>query len=463
MAGVRSNAFGPVGPHLSPSGADDREFQIVYDRIRVLWPDHLGLARGKYLPAHLAERGTNHCVATFSLGYDRSMIPAPGSYLLEGLRDALSTFDPDHIHPGWEDDRTGVAVGHLTMEGEPYTYSARYALQQAIAAWEALGYRPKVGLELEAYVMEPDGDGGWRRWNTPRSFVYGTGPGSDPTGLIDNIMRTAEASEFRIESINAEFDESQFELTLEYDDALQAVDDAFLFRVLAREVALSQGLDLTFLGKPFSGLSGNGVHVNFSMVDDTGDNAFADPAAADGLSLLAKSCLAGLCAHHQAMTALCAPTVNAYRRLRPGELNGYWANWGLEHRCAANRIPSARGMSTRIENRLSDGSANLHLATATVLQAARLGLVDQLPCPEPLTTDGFEEVNTDVSSAANLAEALDHLKSDEVLRSAVGDDVVDNFIANKEAEWERYLGAVGTDSPGGEVTQWELDQYLMYH
>ena len=34
------------------------------------------------------------------------------------------------------------------------------------------------------------------------------------------------------------------------DDALAATDDAFLFRVLAREVALSHGLDLTFLGKP---------------------------------------------------------------------------------------------------------------------------------------------------------------------------------------------------------------------
>ena len=54
-----------------------------YDRIRVLWPDHLGLARGKYLPTHLAHRGTAHCATTFALGYDRSMIPAPGGFLLE--------------------------------------------------------------------------------------------------------------------------------------------------------------------------------------------------------------------------------------------------------------------------------------------------------------------------------------------------------------------------------------------
>lgn len=435
----------------------------MYDRIRLLWPDHLGIARGKYLPAHLAEHGTSHCATTFALGYDRSMIPAPGAYLLEGLRDVLSTFDPNDVRPGWEDDRTGVAVGHLTMDGEPYVYSPRYALQQAIADWDALGYRVNVGLEQEAYVLEPTDDGGWQRWRTPRSFVYGTGRSADPIGLVDDIMRTGAASRFRIESINAEFDESQFELTLEYDDALNAVDDAFLFRVLARETALKHGLDLTFLGKPFDGLAGNGVHVNFSLVDVDGNNAFADPSTDDGLSALAKSCLGGLIAHHQGMTPLCAPTVNAYRRLQPGELNGYWANWGHDHRCAANRIPSARGGATRIENRIPDGAANLYLATATVLQAARLGVVDSEPCPEPLTTDGFEDVNTDVCSGANLAEALDHLKSDDALSKAIGAEVVENFIANKEAEWQRYIDAVGSDTPEGEVTDWELDQYLMYH
>ena len=155
-----------------------------YDRYRVLWPDHLGLARGKYLPARLVERGTGHCVTTFGLGYDRSLIPAPGAYLLEGLRDVWATMDPATVRPGWEDDRTGVAVAHLDFEGAPYAFAPRHALQKAIADWADLGYTVKVGIELEAYVMEPDGAGGWKRWETPRSFVYGTGPGSDPAARL---------------------------------------------------------------------------------------------------------------------------------------------------------------------------------------------------------------------------------------------------------------------------------------
>ncbi len=434
-----------------------------YDRIRVMWPDHLGLARGKYLPAHLAHKGTYHCVSTFALGYDRSMIPAPGSYLLEGLRDAHSTFDPGQVHPGWEDDKTGVAVGHLAMDGEPYSCSGRAALQRAIAGWEDLGYTPKVGLELEAYVIEPDDSGGFRPWHTPRSFVYATGRLADPIGLIDDIMRTAAATGFNVESINAEFDEGQFELTLVYDDALKAADDAFLFRVMARETALKHNVDLTFMGKPFAGISGNGVHVNFSLADADGSNAMLDSGTSDGLSALAKSCLAGLVAHHQALTAICAPTVNAYRRLQAGELNGYWANWGLEHRCVGNRVPDVRGTGTRIESRLADGSVNIHTGVAAVLQAAMLGVTNKLECPDPETGDGFEDINTDVSSGSSLDEALGHLRADTVFREALGSDLVDNFLANKDAEWARYIEAVGEDKAGGEVTQWELDEYLMYH
>jgi hypothetical protein len=47
------------------------------DRVRVLWPDHLGLARGKYVPADVGEHGVRHCTGTWALGYNRGMTPTP--------------------------------------------------------------------------------------------------------------------------------------------------------------------------------------------------------------------------------------------------------------------------------------------------------------------------------------------------------------------------------------------------
>lgn len=434
-----------------------------YDRVRVMFPGHLGLARGKYLPTHLAAKGTGHCATMYGLGYDRSMIPAPGSYLLEGLIDVHATMDPATLRRGWEDETTAVAVADVAMHGEPFPYSSRHVLQQAVAAWADLGYRVQVGIELEAYLLEPDGDGGWKRFENPRAMVYGTGISSDPTGIIDDIMRMAATCGFKIESINAEFDESQYELTLEYGDALQVADDIFLFRVMARELALAKGLDLTFLGKPFAEISGTGVHFNVSFLDADGNNALVDASAEDGLSALAHQSIAGLCEHHQALTAIAAPTVNAYRRLQPAQLSGYWANWGHDHRCVANRVPPVRGAGTRIENRIADGAVNIHTGMAAILTAARLGVINKLECPPAETGDGFEEVNTEVCAASNLSEALDQLEADSAFTEALSQPLVDNFVANKRSEWDRYIEAEKTFDGKQPPTAWELNEYMRYH
>ena len=344
-------------------------------------------------------------------------------------------------------------IADLVDAAGPVAVSPRHALRRAIDDLAALGYHAKVGVELEAFVLEPDPAGGWRPWSTPGAFVYGTGIAIDPVGVFDEIMRLAERSALRLESFNSESDIAQFEFTLTYGDALDAVDRAFLFRVMAREVAQRHGLVLTFMGRPLGDRAGSGMHVNLSLWDDDGRNAFADESADDGLSDLARHCLAGLLARHASMTALCAPTVNAYKRLRPGLLAGYWANWGYDHRGTANRVPSHRGVGTRIENRLPDGAANPYHAVAAILHAARFGIVDGLEPPPPETSDGLDAPATDEHAPLDLAQALDALEADKRLVDAVGTEVVGNLLGIKRAEWARFTGA---------VTDWELREYLPF-
>ena len=43
---------------------------VEFDRLRLLWPDHLGLARGKYLTLEKAAAGTAHRISLFTLGFD---------------------------------------------------------------------------------------------------------------------------------------------------------------------------------------------------------------------------------------------------------------------------------------------------------------------------------------------------------------------------------------------------------
>lgn len=424
-----------------------------YDRIRVLWPDHLGLARGKYLPVRYAERGAFHCLALFALGYDKEMIPAPGTRMLEGLPDLHATFDLDDVRTGWEPN-TGVAVADISFQGEPVPMSSRHALRRAVAAWEDLGYTPKLGIELEAYILQRNAQDQWVPWETPGGYVYGTGTAVDPIGLLDEIMREAADANLPIESINSEYDIPQFELTLHYDDALKAVDDAFLFKVLAREIAHRHGLLLTFLGKPLGDRGGSGLHVNVSLADADGTNVLNDPTAEDGLSTVARQMIAGMLDHHEGMTALLAPTVNAYKRLGPGTMTGYWANWGYDHRGVTVRVSPERGSALRLEHRTADGSASIYTAAATVLQAARLGVVDELELGPAETGDCLEHSDAERTAPPSLRLALDALEADERLIDAVGRELVEHFLVIKRAEWQRF---------SRHVTDWELEEYLPFH
>ncbi len=424
-----------------------------FNRVRVLFADHLNLPRGKYLPFSVARRGVSrHCVGLFALGYDRNMTPAPGTRMLDGLPDLEARFDLADMRPGWE-DLTGVVVADLYIDEQPLSICPRTTLRRAIDAWRAKGLEPKLGIEFEGYVFQRGPDGNWVPYDTPGAYVYGTGNSVDPAGLVDRVWAQAEECALPLEFITSEYDWPQFEFTLRYDDALKAVDDAFLFRLMAREIMLREGYLLTYMPKPLVGKGGNGLHFNLSFSNKDGGNEINDPNAEDGLSELARQCIAGLVAHHEGLSALIAPTVNSYRRLRPASLAGYWANWGHDHRGVAVRVPAERGQNARIEHRVADGAANPYIAAATVLQAARLGTIEKPELPPAETGDCLETVNTERHVPENLGAALAAMEADTALAEALGGEIVAHFSVIKQAEWQRYLD---------HTTDWEMNEYLPF-
>ena len=421
----------------------------AYRRIRALWPDHLGLARGKLLLPGAAETG--HCLATFALGFDREMDPYPNSGLLDGLPDMRAVFDPAAVRPGWSDG-TGVVVADLEQHGKPLERSSRRILKRAIAEHEADGRSPVVGIELEAFLLQPDGEGGFRPVHTPGSHVYGSGPLMDPGGVMEAVLDAADRCGIVLESFHSEYDDGQFELTLGKNDALAAADEAFLFKLLAREVAAERGYHLTFIGKPFSDRGGSGLHVNLSLEED-GKNVFGDPGGEGGLSQLAWSAVAGLLHHHRGLAGAVAPTVNAYRRLRPGQMSGYWANWGHDHRGCAVRIPLERGAGSRVEHRLADGACGPHLGVAATLLAARLGIQAGMTPPPEEKGDCLEASECQVTVADDLGRALDDLEHDAGLVEAFGEEFVRMHATVKRREWERFRA---------HTTDWEKREYIPY-
>jgi glutamine synthetase len=410
------------------------------DRLRAVFIDHLSLMRGKYLPASkIADSETRFCQSTFGVHFDKDLLPSPGSKMMEGLPDMELRWSAADIRDSWHDS-TKIVLGDLfDTDGAPLGVCPRGALRRAVAAWEAKGLTPKVGIELEAFAFERNDDGEIVPYDAPGAVVYGTGPTTDPLGFNDAIWEMADVLGFSLDMITAEYDAPQFEYTLTFDDALKAVDDIVLFRQMAREVALDHGVILSFLPKPIEEAGGSGLHVNFSFVDKDGKNALASDSGggAEHMNDLARGCVAGLVHHHKGLSGLLAPSAMSYKRLQPASLSGYWQNWGGDHRNVTTRVSSEGGVKARLEHRMADATANPYTAVAAVLQAALLGVENGYELGPMETGDGFENTDASEGVASDLFAAMDDLEADTALMAAVGQDLCDNQIFMRRVEAEK--------------------------
>jgi glutamine synthetase len=433
-------------------------------RVRVIWSDLNGLSHGRYIPEHrFAEHG-HHAVTTLTMGIDREILPVDGYAADVGFPDLSTRALAETRRPGWEPD-TDMAIAELSYGGGPLPICPRNALVRAVEAWHALGYEPKLAYELEFFVLQADesSPSGWGPLDLPGHRVYGTGLTGDHAGLQLDFFDAAEHCELELEGVMAEFSPGQMELNLRYGDALDAADRAFVAKEMTRELAARKGAHVTYMGRPVAHFVGSGLHVNFSLSHrGDGSNAFADPSGEHGLSKLARSCIGGLLAHHEASTSFMAPLPNSYKRLQPGLIAGYWCNWGLDNRISTYRVPGERGDGTRIENRMPCGSASPYLAGAVTLWAALLGHEAGLDCGAPQMGDGDAEPNTDRHTPATLGDALDALEADTELAGRLGDDLVRAHLALRRYDLARFEAGTGAWDPET-VSDWELSEYLPFY
>ena len=411
------------------------------DRLRSFYCDHLSIMRGKYLPEEKIGSGyTRFAQPNFAVHYDKDLIlDAPGTECMTGLPDMELRWQATDVRPGWE-PHTRVVMGDLyDRHNAPVAVSGRHALRRAVADWQKHGLNPVVGLELECYAFTRAEDGGLRPYDTPGGAVYGTGPFADPAGFMDAIWQAAEIADFRLALMTTEYDAPQFEFTLWHDEALRAVDDLVLFRLMARELAIQRGVLLTFLPKPLPETGGSGLHVNLSFTDSAGHNALSDSpdTGAETMNALATGCVAGWMRHHKGLSGLIAPSANSYARLQPASMSGYWRNWAVDHRGVSVRVAGEPGAKARIEHRTADAAANPYSAVAALLQAARLGFEGGYELPPAETGDCFTGQDATEGTADNLAGALDDLAADTALTRAVGEALCAHHIHMKHVEVEK--------------------------
>jgi len=268
----------------------------------------------------------------------------------------------------------------------------------------------------------------------------------------------------------------QLELNFTFDDCVRTCDRLTTYRQICAQVARENNLIACFMCKPFMGVSANGCHTNLSLwrggeevvnaLDNEplnglegnylyltgGENTFMpdtdDPQLPGRTGLHS---IAGVMEHLDALTALGCSTVNSYRRLWD---TGFWApvykDWGYQNRTTALRI-SAPG---RFEYRAVDSSVNPYLLCAGLLKAFDDGIGRRLDPGQPETRniyDAMEAGKEVLKLPMSLGEALAALKGDEVVKSALPNEMYRVFMHYKEDEWAKFLAT---------VTEWDLRTYI---
>jgi glutamine synthetase len=366
----------------------------------------------------------------------------------------------------WEQNLARFACD-ITVDGEEWPYDPRTILRRQLDRARTAGFEFMMGMELEYFLLRSTGDGGIELADKLDDLEK---PCYDLKGLTRNYDFLTTVSKYVNElgwgnyANDHEDANGQFEQNFAYADALASCDRAIFFRYMVHTLAQQRGLLATFMPKPFTHLTGNGCHFHMSLWDgDT--NLFLDDDDPRGLGLseLAYHFIGGLKEHARAYSAVTAPTVNSYKRLKLGTTasgatwSPVWISYGYNNRTQMLRIPGPG----RIEDRTIDGSCNPYLAAAVVLAAGMDGIERRLDPGEP-NSENLYAVSYDElrgrgleTLPTNLLEATVELERDDVMRAALGrgreEDYVDYFIRVKREEWNRYHE---------QVTPWEIKEYL---
>lgn len=347
----------------------------------------------------------------------------------------------------------------------PHPYCSRVVLKRQLATLEERNWTLNTGLEPEFSLFNRSEDGAL----TPvdESDVLDK-PCYDYKGLsrsrefLEQLVESLQEVDFDVYQIDHEDANGQFEINYTYSDALTSADRFTFVRMAAGEIANKLGMVCSFMPKPASDRTGNGMHFHLSITDEDGKNLFHDASDTNGMGLskMAYHFTAGILEHARAICAFAAPTVNSYKRLVVGG-SASGATWAPAYICYGdnNRSAMVRVPYGRLEFRLPDSGCNPYLVHAALIAAGMDGVERELDPGAPMNVNlyalSLEEIKAKGVGILpqNLNEALDALEADTLFTEKMGREIVSEFLNVKRAEWVEY---------SRHVSDWERKHYVEF-
>ena len=359
---------------------------------------------------------------------------------------------------GEEDPVARMFCDVLTPDGQASRSDPRGVLERVVERAQERGFTVMVHPEIEFYLLQQ-----------PIS-VDNLKP-VDSAGYFDHVVR-GHSNDFRrravrmledmgiaVEFSHHEGGPGQNEIDLRAVDAVSAADNIMTARTVIEEVALRENLAALFMPKPFIDHPGSGMHTHLSLLEGE-ENAFYDPSGEYQLSRTGRHFIAGLLEHACEIAAVTNQHVNSYKRLWGGGEAPSYVCWGHNNRSALVRVPlykPEKRTAARIEYRALDPAANPYLALAVLITAGldgierRLELVPEAEDNVWDLTDRERQVMGIEALPTSLASAVRLMRESDLVAGALGEEVFDYVVRNKEKEWREYRQ---------QVTPQEIRQFL---
>ncbi len=438
------------------------------DTVLTVFPDMYGRLVGKRITGHfflseVIDGGMHAC--DYLLACDMEMDPVPG-YAFTSWEDGYGDF---HARPdlstlrraSWL-DRTALVVCDLFNEesGEPVAVAPRTILARQVAAAGECGFTAMVGSELEFFLLQDSfEDARAKSFTDIETFGayvedYHVLQGTREEPVVGAIRRAMDASAVPVEFSKGEWGPGQHEINLRYAGALEMADRHVIYKNAAKEIAMAEGLGLSFMAKLDENLAGNSFHLHTSLWDAGGSALFA----AEGeriagtqtrLGDLFRWYLGGLVEHARECSVFFAPNTNSYKRYAAGTFAPTNIAWSYDNRTVGFRI-IGHGTGQRVECRIPGADANPYLAIAVCLAAGLDGIERRTEPPPIFSGDAYKDAAL-ISVPLSLDEALGEFRASALMRRSLGDEVVDHYARFAEIELEKSRRA---------VTDWERRRFL---
>lgn len=446
----------PASGNLSPDELRQAVSAGEIDTVIVAFTDMQGRLAGKRVSARLFLEDTMHHGAeccNYLLAVDVDLNTVDGYALTSwesGYGDMamipdLGTLRRTPWLPG-----TALVIADLVTAAEhsPISVSPRAILQAQVERLAQHDLVPFVGTELEFIVFEDDYRSAWKngyRNLTPASDYnvdYALQGSTRMEPLLRDIRNSMDAAGMYCEGVKGECNFGQQEIAFRYAPAIDTCDNHSIYKSGSKEIAAAHGQSITFMAK-FNEREGNSCHVHTSLRNAAGDPVFSDSNAADGMSAMFRSYIAGQLQAMREFTLLFAPNINSYKRFVDGSFAPTAVAWGHDNRSCALRIVG-KGHAMRVENRVPGGDVNQYLAVAGMLAAGLNGIEQQLELGDALSGNAYQ---ADIARVpTSLRDAADLFEQSALARAAFGDDVVDHYVHAARTEVAAFNSA---------VTDWE--------